>query len=118
MKDRVCFLALYVSDLETSGRFYRDAIGLPLHVSRDGTHEECSWRDPYLHFAVFQAEPDTGTSFRSNIGFAVDDLAARHEQAVAAGAKVVEEPAAHPWGSTAVYEDPDGNHISLNQLKS
>jgi predicted enzyme related to lactoylglutathione lyase len=122
---RITAIILEVSDLERSAAFYRDAIGLDLHVGADneagddrwisGDHVAVSWSDgAYLHFALYQAktpQPSTMTQ----VGFMTDDLDAAHKRAVAAGAEVVHEPRPEPWGRTARYRDPDGNILSLTQ---
>lgn len=106
-------------DLETSARFYREAFGVPLERS-DQTgprHYERSWHEGgYLHFALFEAEPGM-ESARGHVGFGVQDLAAAHERAVAAGAEVLEEPRDEPWGRTAVYLDSDGNVVSVTERR-
>ena len=108
---RPCFVALRVRDLEASARFYRDALGVPLHPDEEGTHHEYSWHEPYFHFALFPAEPE-----EPGLGFAVDDIDAAHERAVAAGATVVEPPRQQPWGRSARYRDPAGNQVELTDL--
>ena len=109
---RPCFVALRVRDPEASVRFYRDALGVPLHADEEGTHHEYSWQEPYFHFALFPAEPE-----EPGLGFAVDDIDAAHERAVAAGATVVEPPRQQPWGRSARYRDPDGNQVELTDLR-
>lgn len=46
---------LYVADFETSVRFYRDVLGIPLKIDAHGDyhHAEYSFPDPYFHFALF-----------------------------------------------------------------
>jgi predicted RNase H-like nuclease/predicted enzyme related to lactoylglutathione lyase len=116
-ESRLAFVALRVSDLERSARFYRDAIGVPLEPGRgaDELHLEYSWREgAYLHFALFAGEPTRGAW----VTFHVDDLDAAHERAVTAGAEVVEPPHDEPWGRTAAYHDPDGTIVGLTERPS
>ena len=123
---RLIFIALNVSDLDRSLSLYRDAFGIGFETGTNepetdpwygGHHAELSWTDgAYLHFALFPAaEPERPTSRDVQIGFNVDDLTSAHSRAVAAGAKVVHEPRAEPWGKTSRYRDPDGNLVSLTQ---
>jgi 4-hydroxyphenylpyruvate dioxygenase-like putative hemolysin len=48
-----------------------------------------------------------------HIGFSVDDVAGKLAQAVAAGAKVLEQPAARDGRAAAMIEDPWGTSIEL-----
>jgi predicted RNase H-like nuclease/predicted enzyme related to lactoylglutathione lyase len=114
---RLVFVGLRVRDLEVSARFYREAIGVPLQKGRGGEedHREYSWREgEYLHFALFPG----GTASGAWLGFHVADISAAHEQAVTAGAEVVQEPHREPWGRTATYRDPDGNLVALTEPPS
>jgi lactoylglutathione lyase len=123
---RLSLVVLEVADLEVSARFYREALGLPLHRGSDngmpgdrwisGEHQAISWTDGgYLHFSLYAAKGQ-GTT-RAQVGFVVKDLAAAHARATAAGAQVVHPPRKEPWGETARYQDPDGNVVSLTQAR-
>ncbi len=112
---RPCFIALRVEDGAKSVRFYKDLIGLPLHSADDGTHFECSWHEPYFHFAIF---PAGGKAVNKTwLGFAVKDLDAFHRKMIARGTKVLSAPSREPWGYSGDYEDPDGNRVNLTILK-
>lgn len=124
-EDRLTFVALSVSDLDTSLVFYRDLLGLPLadsdHDSEledpwyGGPHAAYSWTDgAYLHFAIYPfQEPERPVSAAAQIGFHVSNFDNVHERVQKAGVKVVQEPREEPWGKTARYLDPDGNIVSL-----
>lgn len=111
---RLVFVALRVGDLETSARFYRAGIGVPLVAGSwsEEEHWEYSWREgAYLHFALFPG----GTTSGAELAFFVDDLEATHERAVTAGAQPVHDPRNEPRGRTASYRDPDGNFLALTE---
>ena len=121
---RLVTLVLEVADLAASTRFYRDALGLPLHAGDDngapgdrwisGDHAALSWTDgAFLHFSLYQAKAEVTRS--AQLGFETADLAAVHARLVEAGARVIHPPRPEPWGATARYADPDGNVVSLTQ---
>ena len=119
---RLVAVILGVSDLDLSAALYREAFGLDLHSGDNevddrwtgGRHAEISWREgAYLHFALYPAkdEPSSGVQ----ISLSVEDIDTAHAAAVRAGAHVLHEPRAEPWGRSARYEDFDGNVIELTQ---
>ncbi len=124
---RLTFIALNVSSLEASTRFYRDVVGVPLHdTSHDedkgdvwygGPHAACSWTDgAFMHFALYPVrEPERPVSTGAQIGFHVAELDAVYARLTAARITVVEPPRVEPWGRTARFLDPDGNIVSITE---
>jgi catechol 2,3-dioxygenase-like lactoylglutathione lyase family enzyme len=124
---RLSFVALSVSDLKQSTRFYRDILGLPLadetHDSErhdpwyGGDHAAISWTDgAFIHFALYpKHEPQRPVATGAQVGFHVADFDSVHQKVLASGAEVVQEPRDEPWGRTARYLDPDGNIVSITQ---
>ncbi len=120
---RLTAIILKVSDLESSERFYRQAIGLDLHRSHHddddewtgGAHAAYSWTEgAFMHFALYPAG-DGEPSSNTQIAFAVQDLELSHRQALDAGAGLVHGPRDESWGRSARYRDPDGNVVELTQ---
>ena len=63
-------------------------------------------------------DPGDATPSRVTLWFAVDDLQATFERAVALGARVRYPPAEKPWGARlAAVLDPDGNLLGLSQRR-
>ncbi|HXX48335.1 MAG TPA: VOC family protein [Myxococcota bacterium] len=127
MSGRLLLVVLEVADLDRSVRFYRDLLGLALHLQDhasetagdrwiSGAHAATSWHDgAFLHFALYQTK---GVVTRDvQIGFATDDLDGAHERLASAGVRYDHGPRDEPWGRTARYRDPDGNSVSLTESK-
>ena len=125
---RLTFLALSVSDLEQSLRFYREVLGIPLreadHDSEKedpwygGQHAAYSWTDgAFMHFALYpKREPERPVSTGAQVGFHVHDFDRVHQRVVDSGAVVAQAPRDEPWGRTARYLDPDGNIVSITAV--
>jgi predicted enzyme related to lactoylglutathione lyase len=115
-------LELRVADLEGAARFYRDIVGVPLHLDDagpDAPHYEGWWpptsSTDHLYLALWE-ESDPQRVSRVALGFAVDDLEAVHERAEARGDVTVKSPPADfAYGRKAIYLDPDGNEVSVSQ---
>ena len=124
---RLTFLALNVSDLAQSLRFYRDLIGVSLHrADHDadlndpwygGDHAAVSWTDgAFIHFALYPCrEPNRPVSTAAQVGFHVDDVEAIDQRLRSEDVIVVQPLRNEPWGRTARYLDPDGNIVSITQ---
>jgi predicted enzyme related to lactoylglutathione lyase len=122
---RLVTVIFEVADLNRSVYLYREGFGIDLHEGTDndlpadrwlaGKHAAYSWHEgAHLHFALYQAKT-TRSSTGAQVGFQVEDLDRAHTRAVQAGATVLHDVRAEPWGPTARYLDYDGNVISLTQ---
>jgi len=105
------------ADPGRSRRFYRDLLGLAV------CREFGSPADPGMVFFLGagllevsgRAGGPPGDSVQ--IWLQVRDVHAEHERLAAAGARVLREPAAEPWGLTEMWiEDPDGVRIVLVEV--
>lgn len=119
-------VALWVGDLERSANFYRDVIGVPLeysdaHEPENLPHYETMWGEwssqgpvePNLWFNLYpmRDKPTSG----AQLGFPAPSLGEVHDRASKAGVRIVAEPREVPWGREAVYEDPDGNLVTVTE---
>jgi catechol 2,3-dioxygenase-like lactoylglutathione lyase family enzyme len=110
-------ILLRPADLSRSRRFYRDVLGLAVF------REFGSPADPAMVFFLGtgllevsgQAAGHAGVSVM--IWLQVRDVHAEHERLASAGVRILQEPAAEPWGLTEMWiEDPDGVRIVLVEV--
>lgn len=121
-----------VNNPDESIEFYRDALGL--EVSNDVSSGDFRWvtmgskTQPGL--GIVLSEPYAGRSQEDGdamakllakgmlpmLVFSASDLDAIFEQALAAGAEVLQEPVVQPWGPRdCAFRDPSGNTVRVNQ---
>ena len=109
---------LLVSDMETSTRFYRDVLNLPIKTqSKD-------WTEFFNRETVLAIHPAHKTQQQSSaqgkvlVGFMVSDLEAEVEQLQKKNVRFFKRLKEEPFGKHAIIEDPDGHLISLAEIKS
>ena len=123
------YTVVYVADVAATVAFYRAAFGIPVRFVHDsGRYAELETGAVTLAFT--QDELATTVLDRLPGGYApnrpdqrpagldialtTDDVPAAWERAVAAGAVVVTEPVAKPWGQTVGYvRDLDGVLVEI-----
>lgn len=108
------FIALQVRDLEKAATFYEEVVGLtratfsPPHAVVFDTQPTFAVRDPApgvdldagpLGVALWMHDPEA---------------AALHASMAAAGAAIVQEPFDGPFGTTFVFQDPDGYLVTIH----
>jgi lactoylglutathione lyase len=116
---KVGAVILLVSDMETSTRFYRDVLNLPIKSqSKDWT--EFFNRETVLALHPARKAPNQSTSPQGNVlvGFMVSDLEAEVQQLQKKNVKFFKRLKEEPFGKHAIIEDPDGHLISLAEIKS
>jgi catechol 2,3-dioxygenase-like lactoylglutathione lyase family enzyme len=120
-----------VNNPDESIAFYRDALGL--EVSNDVSNGDFRWvtmgtSQPGL--GIVLSEPHAGRSKEDGdamaellakgmlpmLVFSTSNLDATFEQALAAGAEVLQEPVDQPWGPRdCAFRDPSGNTVRVSQ---
>jgi lactoylglutathione lyase len=109
---------LLVSDMETSTRFYRDVLNLPIKTqSKDWT--EFFNRETVLALhPAHKPQQQSSAQGKVLVGFMVSDLDAEVEQLQKKNVKFFKRLKEEPFGKHAIIEDPDGHLISLAEIKS
>ncbi len=118
---RLSTARIFVRDLDSALRFYRDQLGLPLHA--DGAlHGYLVFADAGLRLVVEVVPADAPQDDQilvarfSGLSFAVDDIAADHARLSANGVRFAAAPEQQSWGGwLATFFDPAGNQLQLVQ---
>ncbi len=125
-----CYVAVH--DPDAALEFYRDALGLELRsdVSSEGFRWVTLSPPDQPDVEVVLVEPHAGRleedgdalltllkrGSLNGLIFRTDDLEKSFENVRAAGAEVLQEPKARPWGVTdCAFRDPSGTMIRLTQ---
>ncbi len=125
---------LYVRDLETSVKFYRDTLGFPAH---DGTEDFMAFTVGDKTLAVMQIDSVakmiseeavqpavTAAPPRFLIAVFLEDTDKAYEELKAKGVHFIKPPTTQPWGQRMAYfTDPDGyiweiSHFLKDEEKS
>lgn len=110
------YVILFVSDLDRSIRFYRDVLGMSLRSeSRDQVELEAGSLGLTLHQARSDASHHHSPTVTGSVrlGLHVEDLSAIVERLTAAGTLCLSPMEERDGVIMALYEDPDGYHLSL-----
>ena len=122
---KFAYSILYVDDVEATVAFYERAFGLKRKMVVDGEYGELDTGSTRLAFAArahvtkhfpipFQTAGLKNDPPPFEIGLVTDDVQAAFDNAVAAGAVALTEPAKKPWGQTVGYvRDTNGYLIEI-----
>jgi predicted enzyme related to lactoylglutathione lyase len=110
------FIALQVSDLETSARFYTEELGLDR--AAQSPPGAVVFATTPIPFAVRVPLVDLGEVEHLGWGVALwlrtDDPSALHDKLAEKGFAIVTPPFDGPFGLTFAFEDPDGYIITIH----
>jgi predicted enzyme related to lactoylglutathione lyase len=118
MIKRLKFVGIPTADQDRALAFWTEKIGFRI-VTDQPMGEGKRWIElaiPGAETGVVLFTPDgqedrVGTFF--NASFACDDVRHSYEQLKKRGVEFAEEPTTQPWGTYAIFKDPDGNTFVL-----
>ena len=120
---------LFVDDMPTMVRFYRDVLGFEIkegenainvYLIKDGTLFMLYERKNFENMTSRKYEYLKGLNGHFEIALYVDtfeEVDAQYANATAKGARSVLEPTTEPWGQRTCYiADPEGNLIEIGSF--
>ena len=119
MITHVKFVSIPTSDQARALRFWTEQVGFSLWTDQP-FDENQRWIELSIHnsetrFVLFTPpghEDRIGSFF--NGALACDDVAATYRQLSERGVPFLSGPQAQPWGTFAIFTDPDGNQFVLS----
>src|SRR5271170_8429693 len=118
---RLFRVILPVSDIAVAERFYSDVLGMPGKRVSPGRHYfDCGGTILACFDPKADGDSTASTPNPDHVYFAVSDLEAAYDRAVAAGCQWIEEKIkSRAWGERSFYaKDPFGNPICLVDEKT
>lgn len=124
MINHVGTVSVFVSDQERAKAFYTDVLGFELRADAPlfpgATARWIAVAPPGAQTEIILYVPDENWShYRQVVGKSqaitldVTDMAATHEQLRSKGVVFIQEPDVQPWGTFAMIQDSEGNHLLL-----
>jgi len=124
MIDYISTVSLYVSDQDRAKEFYTKVLGFELRRDEPlypgATTRWVAVAPPGAKTEAILYVPDENWEhYRQVVGksqsltFNVTDMTALHADLKAKGVTFAQEPDVQPWGTYAIIEDSEGNHILL-----
>ena len=122
-------IGLFVDDMPTMVRFYRDVLGFEItegedavnvYLIKDGTLFMLYERNNFEKMTSRKYEYLKGFNGHFEIALYVDtfeEVDSHYAEVVAKGARPVLEPTTEPWGQRTCYiADPEGNLIEIGSF--
>ena len=120
MITHVKFVSIPTSDQDRALAFWTEQVGFTL-MSDQPFNDSQRWIELAIgnsptRFVLFtpEGQEDRIGSF-FNGALACDDVEATHRQLSERGVEFASPPTKQPWGSFAIFRDPDGNQFVLSQ---
>jgi catechol 2,3-dioxygenase-like lactoylglutathione lyase family enzyme len=113
------FVGIPVRNQDVSLKFYTEALGLRVVTDQPFTDKQ-RWIELLIPGAETGVALFTPEGHENRIGefqsiaFWCDDVFATAKVLKSKGVTFAQEPKNEPWGSIAVFKDPDGNRFALS----
>ena len=117
---RVCYVTVYVRDLDRAVEFYEITVGMPLAFS-DANFGWASFNLDGTQLTIQRVDRGDADSAQlvgrtKGVALGVSDVQAAHDELTGKGVTFSQPPKRQPWGATvATFADPEGNLIRLHE---
>lgn len=133
MDGKITVIALVVANQARSLEFFTEKVGFEkktdVNVPGGYRYVTVGLKGQELEIALFEvgsaADPSLKEWSKSwspgrapPILLVVPDCRKAHQEMQERGVAFLEPPTDHPWGTVAIFQDPDGNVFSMNQPPS
>jgi len=118
MIKQIKFVGVPVQDQDRALAFYREKLGFRIVTDQPMGNGQ-RWIELKIPGAETGIALFTPPGHEARIGtfsglsFASDDVAATYRELVARGVEFVSPPRTEPWGTSAIFRDPDGNSFVI-----
>jgi predicted enzyme related to lactoylglutathione lyase len=115
----ITFVGIPIRNQNVALKFYTESLGMKVATDRPFTEKQ-RWIELLIPGAETGVALYTPEGHEKRIGefqsvaFWCDDVFATAKTLKAKGVTFAQEPKTEPWGSTAVFKDPDGNQFALS----
>jgi catechol 2,3-dioxygenase-like lactoylglutathione lyase family enzyme len=113
------FVSVYVSDQDAALAFYTQKLGFTV-VTDQPMGPDARWielRIPGAETGVVIAKPfrpENLVGAFMNMAFVADDVQKTYKELSARGVTFRQPPRTEQWGTSAIFQDPDGNSFVLS----
>ncbi len=113
-------VAVYVSDQKEAVRFYTEKLGFEVRRNQPmgpgGNWIEVAPPGAQSRVVIYPRDMMKDWQERKpSIVFGCEDVEATHRELSASGVTFTQAPKKMPWGTFAVFADPDGNEFVLTE---
>lgn len=118
MRFRLWYVDVFVTDLERAVEFYASTLGLPLRL-REDEFGYASFGTEGAGLALARVDAESGAEpgpRHTGIGLGVADIHAAYRELRGKGVEFTMPPTKQR-GILAMFRDPDGNALYLDQLR-
>lgn len=120
MIKQIKFVSIPVRDQDRALAFYRDKLGFEVKTDQPfGPQRWIELAVPGAETGVVLFTPpgheDRIGSFQ-NLAFTTDDIEKTYQELSGKGVEFSQPPRKEPWGTSAIFQDPDGNRFVLSSV--